>query len=267
MPKTWIERPQFYFDDLQINALVEWEPDADIEPGYRLTGREIFCLYEQLLCLSIKTDGVIKGSTPTLLAYWLRGHYSRDEVEASIEILKEFNLISINDQMHIQMLKFNEYFGLLSGSGPVKTTKPGSTGPAEQVKQVVDPNHHEWTNRLIELGYLAKCKDETVTEFDDYFNNFDEPELTSEQIKTILALFMSSVKKAFDTNPKMKIRDRLKYFIEAFTSAIKKVKDAKAQRAFETSASGLSSSWRGGIDDSTSDDEIDLEILMKEIQG
>ncbi len=237
MSKIWIARPHYYFTSPLIRRLIKYEERLNADLYKKIQSDKsfvgvyrpirLFVIYEQLLCMSIQTNGVLRygqsAYTPFLLADVLDGNFETQEIEQAIKALEDIGLLKIDESGSIILTCFKDDIPTTADSLAVDNPLPLS--PKEN-KQEEKPAHSPCVQLLIKEGYLFEddsknVKKSKIQDFENYltFIKNKNSKLTVRDIYEMVLLFLKDLK---DSGKKPEsITSRLAYFTKSMEKAIK----------------------------------------------
>ncbi len=251
MSKIWIARTHFYFQNPLIKRLIKCEERLNAELYKKIQVDKtyvgvfrpvrLFLIYEQLFCMSIQTNGVLRygqsAYTPALLADVLDGNFNSEEVEQAIVALEDIGLIKIDDARSIILTCFTPDIPTTADSLAVENPLPTAE---EQEKS----NYSPCVQLLIKEGYIFEDdaknrKKSKIQDFECYFDDLKKknPKLTDKDLHDMVLLFLKDIK---ESKTKVdSITSKIAYFSKSMEKAIKE----KNQSEIKKSVDQLDYAW------------------------
>lgn len=249
--KIWIPRTHYYFTSPLIRRLIKTEERLNSEIIKKAVSEKmcykpirLFLIYEQLYCMAIKSDGVLRYGvtfyTPYLLADVLDGNFTTEEVEVAINELVNIGLIVIDENHSIILTDFKDEIpdkgdALLAESESKEVT---TTATSE------NPPFSSLVGLLIEGEFISKNdrlnkKGSKIEDFENFFINLKKsnPSLSEDEIKKIILSVLDAWKNR-DSNLDP-IKSTFAYFSKSFNQALK----VKATKKLEKTVDELDYTW------------------------
>lgn len=237
MSKIWIARPHYYFTSPPIRRLIKYEERLNAELYKKIQSDKsyvgvfrpirLFVIYEQLLCMSIQTNGILRygqtAYTPFLLADVLDGNFDSKEIEQAIKALEDISLLKIDESGSIILTCFTQEIPTTADSLAVNNPLPPDENKKEEKEK---PAHSPCVQLLIKEGYLNEddrmnVKKSKIQDFENYitFIRNKNSKLTIRDLYEMVSLFLKDLK---DSGKKPdSITSRLAYFSKSMEKAIK----------------------------------------------
>lgn len=249
MSKIWIARPYYYFMNPLIRRLIKYEERLNAELYKKIQSDKsyvgvfrpirLFVIYEQLLCMSIQTNGILRygqtAYTPFLLADVLDGNFDSKEIEQAIKALEDISLLKIDESGSIILTCFTQEIPTTADSLAVDNPLPLSP---EGKKQEEKPTHSPCVQLLIKEGYIfdddsKNVKKSKIQDFENYltFIKNKNAKLTIRDLYEMVLLFLKDLK---DSGKKPdSITSRLAYFTKSMEKAIKDRNQSEVKKSVD----------------------------------
>lgn len=242
--KIWIPRPHYYFTNPLIRRLIKTEERLNTELYKKIQADKtfvgvfrpvrLFLIYEQLLCMAIQSDGVLRyGSAPYtayILADVLDGDFNSEEIDQAVQVLVNIGLLRIEEDRSIILTCFEEDFPT---SGDAALAEDANSN--DENLSTCSP----FIRRLIKKGYIdaddrKNKKGSKIQDFENFFIAFKKshPKFDEKSIMGLVENFMTNVSKK-EGGVQSVDKSRLKYFSLAMENAIKDINNANLKKSVD----------------------------------
>ncbi len=250
MANIWIARPHYYFTSPLIRRLIKYEERLNAELYKKIQSDKsfvgvfrpvrLFLIYEQLFCMSIQTNGVLRygqsAYTPSLLADVLDGNFQSSEVEQAMVALEDIGLIHIDEKMTIILTCFTEEIPTTAGSLSAAAADE-QVLPEEKEKE--QSNFSPYVQLLIKGGYLFEDdsknrKKSKIQDFEAYFVDIQKknPKLTDKDLYDMVLLFLKDIKES--KTRVESITSKIAYFSKSMEKAISDRNQADIKKSVDS---------------------------------
>lgn len=197
----------------------------------------LFVIYEQLLCMSIQTNGILRygqsAYTPTLLSDVLDGNFDPEEIEQAIQALEDIGLIKIDESRSIILTCFSQDIPTTTDSLSVDNPLPEEKN---QETKEDKPQCSPCVQLLIREGYLFEDdsknkKKSKISDFENYIANLQNKnsKLTPKELYQMIQLFLKDMKDS-GTGPNA-ITSKIAYFMKSIEKSLKDKNQSEVKNA------------------------------------
>lgn len=243
--KIWISRPHYYFTNPLIRRLIKTEERLNSELYKKIQADKtfvgvfrpirLFLIYEQLLCMGIQTDGVLRyggksAYTPSLLADVLDGYFDSDEVDRAVKELVAIGLLKIEEDGAIILTCFEESIPTV-----------GDAALAEDANSTDESlsSYSTFVRQLIKKGYVdaddrKNKKGSKIQDFENFFIVFKKshPKFDDKSIMGLVENFLENVLKK-EGGVSSIDKSRLRYLDQSLNKAIKDINSANLKKTVD----------------------------------